>query len=390
MANTTARLYIRSSSGFSTLPKKLVDLPTSQSFYLVWYEGNRKRARSVSRFVDEAQVALINKESELRRAAINFQSQGRRNTQQSDVPESPQLADAATEYVTRVKKSKKHKTFLAYNRAVTDFVTVVGDKSTADLTRKDVLQFMDWMRTKDADDRTIYNRLTHLKTFFTEYSLSWPLLKTDRVKYTEPLVRAYSDSDLKRLFAVTDEEEADLFQFFLVTGGREQEVSTATWADIDFDCHEFLIQDKRDLDWTSKDREEGNIPVPDDFIHRMEERHRRYPKSRLIFPNTLGKPQGHFLRQLQNLAKRAGLNCGGCVNRKGESCTDDAVCSNWGLHRFRKTFASLHHDNGVPVRTIQRWLRHSSLETTLRYLAAGQNKKYRAKVNTTFSNIIKA
>jgi integrase/recombinase XerD len=276
MANITARLYIRSSSGFSTLPKKLVDLPTGQSFYLVWYEGDRKCARSVGRFADKAQVALINKQSELRKAAINPKAQGQRNTPQSDAPEKPQLADAATDYINRVRKSKKHKTFLAYNRAVTDFVSVVGDKSTADLTRKDVLQFMDWMRDKDADDRTLHNRLTHLKTFFTEYSLPWPMLKTDRVKYTEPLVRSYSDADLKRLFAVTNEEETDLFQFFLVTGGREQEVSTATWADIDFDCHEFLIQDKRDLDWTSKDREEGGIPVPDDFIERMEARRRRY------------------------------------------------------------------------------------------------------------------
>ena len=190
MANTTARLYIRNHSGFSTLPKKLVDLPTGQSFYLVWYEGQRKRALSVGCFADKAQVALINKRSELCKAAINPQAQGQRKTPQSDASEKPQLAEAATEYITRVKKSKKHKTFLAYNRAVMDFVSVVGDKSTADLTRKDVLQFIDWMRDKDADDRTIYNRLTHLKTFFTEYSLPWPLLKTDRIKYTEPLVRA--------------------------------------------------------------------------------------------------------------------------------------------------------------------------------------------------------
>lgn len=388
MANITSRLYIRCATGYSNPPKKLVDLPSGQNFYLVWYEGDRKRARSVGRFADKAQVALINKQSELRKAAINPQAQGQRNTSQSDAPEKPQLAVAATEYIARVKKSKKHKTFLAYNRAVMDFLTVVGDKSTADLTRWNILQFTDWMRDKDADDRTIYNRLTHLKTFFTEYTLPWPMLKTDRVKYTEPLVRAYSEADLNRLFAVTNEEETDLFKFFLVTGGREQEVSTATWVDIDFDLHEFLVQDKRDLDWSSKDREEGGIPVPDDFIERMQARRRRYPDSRLIFGNAAGKPQGHFLRQLQRLAKREGLNCGGCVNRKGESCAGNAVCSNWGLHRFRKSFATMHHDNGVPVRTIQRWLRHSSLETTLRYLEAGQNKKYRAKVNTTFANVL--
>ncbi len=74
MANTTARLYIRCATGYSTPPKKLVDLPTGQCFYLVWHEGDRKRARSVGRFADKAQVALINQQSKLRKAAINPQA----------------------------------------------------------------------------------------------------------------------------------------------------------------------------------------------------------------------------------------------------------------------------------------------------------------------------
>jgi len=137
MANTTVRLNIRCAAGYSIPPKKLIDLPPGQTYYLVWFEGARKCVRSVGHFSDAAQVALINKQSELRKAAINPQTQGQRNTQQSDVTEKPLLADAATEYLNRVKKSKKHKTFLAYNRAVMDFLAVVGDKPSDDLTRKD-------------------------------------------------------------------------------------------------------------------------------------------------------------------------------------------------------------------------------------------------------------
>jgi hypothetical protein len=73
MANTTTRLYIRCATGYSTPPKKLVDPPAGQSFYIVWYQGNRKRAWSVGRLADNAQVALINQQSELRKAAINPQ-----------------------------------------------------------------------------------------------------------------------------------------------------------------------------------------------------------------------------------------------------------------------------------------------------------------------------
>ena len=52
-----------------------------------------------------------------------------------------------------------------------------------------------------------------------------------------------------------------------------------------------------------------------------------------------------------------------------------------------KTFATMHHEAGVSARTIQRWLRHSNLETTLRYLAGADedSEKTRAQLNNTFS-----
>jgi integrase len=389
VANKVATLYIATklASGrwtVKSLPRKPVDLQPPSYFRLFWYAKKKKLSKNVGRSWDDARAAQVHIEEELKRVAIGEEPEP------EEAHAGLELAEALSDYLSRVKKARKHKTYLGYNRTLQDFAAVVGNRCINALTRRDILKFMDWMRDRGMEDRTIHNRLTALKTFFIEYSLAWPMLKNDRVKYTEPLVRAYSEEDLRRLYSVTDEEETDLFQFFLVTGGREQEVGTATWTDLDFDRHEFLIQDKRDLDWSSKDREEGGIPIPEDFIERMQTRRRRYPDSRFIFGNALGKPQGHFLRQLQRLAKREGLNCGGCVNRKGESCSCNAMCSSWGLHRFRKTFASLHHDNGVPVRTIQRWLRHSSLDTTLRYLEAGENKKYRAKVNTTFTHVLRA
>ena len=47
----------------------------------------------------------------------------------------------------------------------------------------------------------------------------------------------------------------------------------------------------------------------------------------------------------------------------------------------------MHHEGGVSARTIQRWLRHSDLETTLRYLAGSDDKSERTReqVNNTFA-----
>jgi integrase len=62
-------------------------------------------------------------------------------------------------------------------------------------------------------------------------------------------------------------------------------------------------------------------------------------KGDLIFPAKSGGKEGHFLRQLKELAVRAGI--------KPESV---------GLHKWRKAFATLQHRAGVDARTLQKRL----------------------------------
>ena len=61
----------------------------------------------------------------------------------------------------------------------------------------------------------------------------------------------------------------------------------------------------------------------------------------LVFPNSEGKPDGHFLRKLKAIAKKAG----------GEDAE---------LHRFRKTYADTLHEEGVSLNTIRIRLGHES------------------------------
>jgi integrase/recombinase XerD len=123
------------------------------------------------------------------------------------------------------------------------------------------------------------------------------------------------------------------------------------------------------------------------LVTMLLNRRRRYPNTRLIFPGDSGEPNGHYLRIIKELAFRGGMNCGNCYTKGGECCASTPTCKRFTLHKFRKTFATFHHEGGIPVRTIQRWLRHSSLETTLKYLAASDDKslKSREQVNRTFA-----
>jgi integrase len=75
----------------------------------------------------------------------------------------------------------------------------------------------------------------------------------------------------------------------------------------------------------------------------------------LIFPNTIGGVEGHFLRKLQAIAERAGV-------------------AEPELHRFRKSYTDTLADEGLPVPTIMSDWVHCSLDVTLAYLRGREAK----------------
>jgi len=135
--------------------------------------------------------------------------------------------------------------------------------------------------------------------------------------------------------------------------------------------HRCRACEKPDLGFKPKDKEERVVPIPDALLKALEIRALQHPNDRLIFPNGGGKPNGHFLRDLDGIVRRAGLR------------------GKYGLHKFRKSFATMHHGNGVDARTIQDWLGHSDLATTLNYLAVAdlKSERTRKQVNGTFSGM---
>jgi integrase/recombinase XerD len=299
------------------------------------------------------------------------------------------LTHAIAEYLSDTAAGKSSRTDRAYSYTLRTFTSVCKRKTLEEVVRRDVLDFIARLRANGNAPRTVSNYVNFLLTFFKRHGVAWPLLQTDRVRYTEKAVLAYNSDEVSQLLAAADQDECDLLQFFLCTGARDREVQFASWADTDYTSKIFSVTEKLDIGFTPKDSEEGPIPIPDSLVVLLRNRRKRYPDSRLIFPGSGGNPNRHFLRTVKRLALKAGLNCGHCLNKSGQCCAVKPVCKRFELHRFRKTFATMHHEAGVPVRTIQRWLRHSDLETTLKYLAASDDKreKTRDQVNATFTFI---
>jgi integrase len=351
-------------------------------------EKGRPRYKTVGKDPAAALIAKRKKETFLQAKADGIAVVGESPKGTSTTGTLRPIAEAVAEYLTEVQLHKSWATHRAYRRTLDLFTeSCTKNKHLEQIDRKDILDFMTHMKSKRQAPRTVANRVGYLETFLKHFGIASLLTKTDKPKYTEKVVSAYVPEEIDGLMAAATREEYEAFQFFLCTGAREQEVQFAVWRDLNFTDKTFRVTERLDLGFTPKDYEEREIPIPDSLVDLLRERRRRYPKTRLIFPSKTGKPQGHFLRILKKLALGSGLNCGNCYNKKQLCCCWHPVCDRWELHRFRKTFATMHHESGVSARTLQRWLGHSDLETTLRYLAGSddKSKRTREQVNGTFA-----
>lgn len=305
------------------------------------------------------------------------------STKVPDKPETPivkecyRIDDEIAVYLSNAAKLSS-KTYKAYKRSLGLFRQSCKKIYVHQITKQDLQAFDTDLLNDDNEDRTRHNRVTHVVTFLRNEEgrrLGPPITDVSiTVRYVEAPPEAYTRQELEDLFRVSNEEERFLWRFFLGTGFREGEVSVAEFADLNYETKTISVDEKPYFGFKPKDCEKRNVPIPDALIADIHARAKSSPES-LLFGNN-GRPDGHILRMLKNVAYKGGLNCGKCVGIvRGEevSCANAAVCEKWILHRFRKNFATDRHNSGASARKIQKWLGHSSLETTLLYLAFGDD-----------------
>jgi integrase/recombinase XerD len=295
------------------------------------------------------------------------------------------LADCASEYIAETAEHKSVKTLAAYKLTVTAFCERGKKEHIEDITREDILTYSTALRKKGCSPRTIRNRIDHLQIFFHRFKIPSLLTGNDLPKYTDKKVRAYNPLELGKLFGHATADQSNLLHFLLCTGAREQEAQFVCWSDVDLERQTYTVTEYLDLGYRPKDKEEGTLPIPELLVQTLKDRRKRYPHTRLIFTGKRGKPNGHALRTIKRLALRAGVNCGQCVNKARKSCATHPVCRHILLHKIRKTFASTLHHKELPAQTLQRYLRHSELSTTLAYITDQPDDQVRYTINSTFS-----
>jgi len=137
---------------------------------------------------------------------------------------------------------------------------------------------------------------------------------------------------------------------------------------VNFAASTVRVSHKLDRNWTPKAYKEREIPIPAKLVKKLKAWKAKSDKTcNLLFPTSGCNPKLDFLGYLKKCAERAELDK-----------------DNFWLHEFPSTFATRCLWAGVDLRTVQQWLGHSDMESTMRYLKPSRSEKVREKVNQRF------
>lgn len=334
------------------------------TYCIEWREGSKRIRVSVGKDPQDAAAQRLRKEAEL-----NAKNLGVSVVSERESDGRPTLAAAVAEFIADARLTKKPATVASYQTALDYFVQSCPKKYLAEIERRDLLRFVAFLRDeKELTAHTCAHKFTVVLIFLKANGIRGLVDKNDWPRYTQEEPEVYEREDLDKFFAACDDYERALFEFFLMTGFRDQEVMHGYWSDVNFGASTVRVTHKPNYGWTPKRYKEREVPVPAKLIQSLKALRKKANGCPLIFPNGSCRPTIYFLDICKRVAERAKLDP-----------------ADWWLHKFRATFATWHLWNGVDLRTVQAWLGHSDLESTMRYLKPSRSQQVREKVNATFA-----
>lgn len=357
-----------------------VETHTEGAYYIEWRERGRRCRASVDR---EDAVAEARKKAVELQAIRDGLIASPEPVVEDAVVQTP-IGDAIDAYLRYVKMQRKSRTYLTYRYTLDVLLRASYKKKyVEDATRQDAIDFMTYCYEQSLGPRTVYDKVVTVLQLFKKHGRSGLMEKGDWPKYVDAIRPMYEPEELNAMFSVATEDESDLLKFILGSGLRDQEHRTIEYVDLDFRHDLARVTAKPKWDFTPKNWEERVVPLPHGLMERMKRRMER-KKARphdLVFGNTKGKPDSELDMVVKRVAERAELNCGHCVTEHGNKCAEGPHCQNFFLHKFRHTFATNHLRDGVDIRTVQAWMGHRDIKSTMVYLKGIRSKDAAHKVN---------
>ena len=349
-------------------------------YYIEWWQDGRKREQVKERaeVVDRA-----------RRKAIELQANraGIETVQEIDSSRGVSVADAVADYLKDMEPPQREpKTYAAYKYCLELFAQNCAKKFIQDVKRDDLLSFIRKLYELGCGPRTAYNRAVIVSQLLKANGITKLLSKRDWPDYVEPIRAIYEPEEIETLLRACSQSERVLYLCYLLTGLRDKEMRYLTWRDLDFRTQAVRVTRKPLYGFKPKNKEEREVPVPAALIAALKKYKgtKKLLPDALVFPNEKGRPDKRHEFKLKRVAFHAKMNCGQCVSKHGNKCSEGPYCSKFFLHKFRHTFATRNlQDHVCDIKTLQNWMGHKDLASTMVYLKAVRNKDVIARVNSS-------
>lgn len=182
----------------------------------------------------------------------------------------------------------------------------------------------------------------------------------------ETIPDPYSQEEFEAMQRVATDEDRILLYMFVTTGMREQEVANAKRENINFELGVIYVV--KDGDFKAKNKSaRREVPLPEDLLTEFKMR-----GPGLLFPAPQGRAQGHFLRIIEDIARRAGVQA---TTEKPYMVAAGMVKNDW-CHRWRDTYLTnqLHEAKSMAdLLSLCKRVGHRGTETLNKYFGKLKN-----------------
>ncbi len=313
-------------------------------YFIEWYEGGRRRREFAGVTVAQVSEAQRRKRFELQGLTLGFAAE----PEPADSNVERTLHKQVEHYLSHVETLKKPNTYRKYQAVLRRFESEFPKGSVESITVEELNDFIVRLMKRGMSANTVRHNVIIVAQFFRRNGRPGLTREMHLPERISTLPREYSEDDLGRFFGACDAWERALFSTFLLTGMREQEVMHLCWPDIHLRLRTIRVTAKPERGFYPKRWEEREIPIASHLVNLLEGHPRT--NSPFVYPSPTGNREQNMLRRVKEVAVQAGLK------------------TEFDLKTFRSTFATRMLRAGFDVRTVQHWMGHKSLETTMRYL----------------------
>ena len=320
------------------------------SYFIEWREEGKRMRSPAGSTVSQALEAQRIKLAEIAATEVGI-LQRYKPLPPAPEPEPVRLSAQIRRYLDQIDTLKKPNTYRKYDAVLKRFDEHFPGRTLEKISVEDLNDFVVKLRKSGLSANTVLHNIVIVAQFCRRQgrlNLTRDLQLPEAIHF---LPRVYSEEQQSSFLTACDSWERALFSTFLFTGFREQEVMYLFWKDLNPKLRTVRVLSKPDLKFYPKRWEEREVPVPAELAELLEH-HPVSIDSPFVFPSPTGNREQNFLRRCKLIAERAGLDP-----------------EEFDLKTFRSTYATSMLRRGFDVRTVQHWMGHKSLETTMRYLA---------------------